>query len=90
MCLFSLHKNSTINVKMPQKKAHLVILILSGRDYENLLKPQQKFLSPCLVFGSFKKVSECLTLCWNFTRFLSIFPLFFVFLFVSKDQIFVY
>lgn len=65
--------------KNATKKAHLVISILSGRDYQNLLKPQQRFLSRCLVFDGFKEVSECLTLCQNFTGFLDILLLFLCF-----------
>lgn len=45
-----------------QQKKHVIILILSRKeDYQNLLKPHhRRFLSHCLVFERFKKVSESL------------------------------
>lgn len=84
--LFSLHQNSARNVKMQQQqKKHFIILILSRKeDYQNLLKPhRRRFLSHCLVFERFKKVSESLALCWNFTIFISIFLSFFVFVSIN-------
>lgn len=60
----------------------MVILILSRRDYENLLKPQQKFLSPCLVFGSFKKVSE-----WLSQHFSVFFLYFLCFYYLQRSDI---